>query len=51
MQTRMITLLALAAIGLAMIFLLVGAFKITFLILGIVVVVCLALAAFNWRKN
>ena len=47
----MITLLALAGIGLSMIFLLIGMLKVTLLILGIVAVVCLALAIFNWRMS
>ena len=47
----MITLLALAGIGLSMIFLLIGMLKVTLLILGIVAAVCLALAVFNWRMS
>ena len=47
----MITLLALAGIGLAMIFLLIGMMNVTLLILGTVAIGCLALAVFNWRRN
>jgi hypothetical protein len=51
MQTRFLTLLALAGVGMAMMLLMMGWIQMSLIVLGFVAAGCLAIAIFNWRMG